>query len=229
MSPTRTGREHQDLCVRLGDGAAVTLLVLPALFEEANRMRRFTLSVMRGLHAHGLGTILPDLPGTGESLRDPVDIRFEDWAEAVAAYAKDIRQREGQCLTLAIRGGALLDGAADDGWRLAPETGERLLRDMVRATALSGDVSASALDAQARAQQTTLAGTILSPALYAGLHAATLPAGRRRTARLTGDTAPADIALDGARLWRAAEPGDDLALVTAAVADVAAWVSQCVG
>jgi hypothetical protein len=175
----------------------------------------------------GLGSVLPDLPGTGESLLETADIAFDDWTRAAATLADDIREREGRCLTVAIRGGALLDGAANAGWRLAPETGERLLRDMVRATALTGAVAAGDLDAQALREPTVLAGNTLSPALYTGLKAAVLPEGAYHTVRMADDAQPADATIAGSRLWRAAEPGDDPAMVAAAVNDIMAWVSTC--
>jgi hypothetical protein len=216
-----------EFLLRHGDGANTTLLILPALFEEANRMRRFTASLMRALAEVGLGSVLPDLPGTGESLLETAEIAFDDWTRAAATLADDIREREGRCLTVAIRGGALLDDAANAGWRLAPETGERLLRDMVRATALTGAVAAGDLDAQALREPTALAGNTLSPALYAGLKAAVLPEGAYRTVRMADDAQPADATISGSRLWRAAEPSDDPAMVAAAVKDIVEWASLC--
>jgi pimeloyl-ACP methyl ester carboxylesterase len=213
--------------LRHGERASTTLLILPALFEEANRMRRFTVSLMRGLAEVGFGSVLPDLPGMGESLIDTARVTFEDWTRATASLVAEIRAREGRCLTVAIRGGALLDGVSDAGWRLAPETGERLLRDMVRATALTGSVAASDLDALAQREPTALAGNILSPALYAGLKAAMLSDGACRTVRMDDDAQPADATIAGSRLWRAAEPGDDPAMVAAAVSDIAEWASAC--
>jgi len=219
VSETYAWRGGEELMLRHGEGSPVTLLVLPAMFEEANRMRRVTVSVMRGLAGRGIGSVLPDLPGTGESLLELTDVSFDDWCEAAGAVADDIRSREGRCLTIAIRGGALLDGVADHGWRLAPESGERVLRDMVRATALTSGVKANDLDALAQAEAVSLAGNTLSPTLYTQLKAAALPEGERRTFPL---------AENGPRLWRAAEPGDDPAMVAAVVDDIAEWVARCV-
>ena len=210
--------------LQYGAGCSVTLLVLPALFEEANRMRRFTVSVMRALAEAKIGTILPDLPGTGESLVDISDVAFDDWRDAVASAAAISGTR---VLTLAIRGGALLDGIADAGWRLAPDRGERLLRDMVRATALGREISADQLDREARTKATRLAGNTIAPSLYCNLHAAVPASGAYRIARLDDDSADCDVRLTGQKLWRAAEPGDDEQLTTAAAADVVAWVQSC--
>jgi hypothetical protein len=217
----RGGEENY---LRYGEGSPVTLLVLPALFEEANRMRRFTVSLMRALADHGVGTILPDLPGTGESLLEIGAVSFSDWQEAITAMAeitgKPLR-------TASIRGGALLDGKANAGWRFAPESGARLLRDMVRATALSQNVSTSELDRLARSTPTRLAGNVIAPELYTQLADASPISGHYRTARLQDDLAECDITLSGSKLWRAAEPGEDSELVIATATDIAAWVETC--
>lgn len=228
MTERYAWRGGEELLLRHGAGSPVTLLVLPALFEEANRMRRFTVSTMRGLAERGIGSVLPDLPGTGESLTGLADVTFDDWLDAAATLASDIRASGLLCLTVAIRGGALLDGIGDGSWRLAPETGERLLRDLVRATALTGGLSAKNIDMLARTAPTKLAGNLFSPVLCTALANATLPEIAARTVRLDGDTAAADVLLTGERLWRAAEPGDDPELVRAAVADIAEWVNACV-
>lgn len=206
-------RSGTEMLLRCGGGLPVTVLILPALFEESNRMRRFTVSVMRGLADAGIGSILPDLPGTGESLTDMADIALSDWHDAVHAVAETLGK---PLLTIAIRGGALLNAGADAGWRLAPDTGQRLLRDMVRATALSSGVAPADLDRQARGQPTMLAGNTLSPDLYTAFADAVPTEGRYFT-----------TPLDEAKLWRAAEPGDDPAFVAAVVADIADWAKTC--
>lgn len=218
MSETYAWRGGEELLLRHGEGSPVTLLVLPALFEEANRMRRFTVSIMRGLAGRGIGTVLPDLPGCGESLRALADVSFDDWQDASSALANQMRTAEGRCLSIAVRGGALLDGFTDHGWRFAPESGDRVLRDMVRATALTSGIKASDLDARAHDEPVSLAGNTLSPALYIALKAATL---------LPDDRRVFPLAENGTRLWRAAEPGDDPALVAAAVDAIVEWVTRC--
>lgn len=220
MSETYAWRGGDELLLRHGKGSPVTLLVLPALFEEANRMRRFTVSVMRGLAARGIGSVLPDLPGTGESLLTLAEVNLDDWHAAASALTNDIRGSEGRCLSIGIRAGALLDGVADHGWRLAPESGERVLREMVRATSLTSGLKASDFDARAQAEAVSLAGNMFSPAFYSALKAAALPDSQRRMFPLADD-AP--------RLWRAAEPGDDPAMVTTVIDDIAEWVSRCAG
>jgi hypothetical protein len=179
------------------------------------------------LAERGIGTVLPDLPSTGESLTPLADVSLDDWHDAVASLADAIRREQGRCLTVAIRGGAILDASSDHGWRLAPESGERVLRDLVRATALSSATSASDVDRSARTDSTMLAGQVFSPALYNGLLLAQLPTGDRRTARLTEDAGLCDISLDGTRLWRNAEPGDDPEFALAVATDILDWTDTC--
>ena len=209
MIETYRWRGAEESILRHGAGSPITVLVLPALFEEANRMRRFTVSVMRNLASLGIGTILPDLPGTGDSLIDVVDVTLSGWHDAVSLLAPNTFG------SVAIRGGGLLDGAAKHRWRLAPESGERLLRDMVRATSFSAGTSASDLDQQARAAPTRLAGNLISPALYNAVH----------------DIVPVDgthtTTVDGPKLWRAAEPGDDPEYARRIAEDIAAWTKTC--
>jgi hypothetical protein len=199
--------------LRFGDGAATTVLVLPALFEEANRMRRFTVSLMRDLAAHDIGTILPDLPGQGESLAPLQDVRLADWHTAIAAITDTLPR---PLYSIAIRGGAILDGGADHRWRLAPESGERVLRDMVRATALSRATSAGEIDREARTQATRLAGNLISPAFYADVATASVCEGNSHEPELVGQ-----------RLWRNAEPGEDAELLASAIADIVSWIETC--
>ena len=202
-------RGGSERLLRHGVGSPTTLLILPALFEEANRMRRFTVSVMRNLADRGIGTILPDLPGAGESEQSFADVTMDDWRAAVSSLTDDIFG------SVAIRGGCLMDGTISHRWRLAPENGERLLRDMVRATAFSMGVSASEIDEQARSAPTRLAGNLVSPALYSALH----------------DAIPVDSAyitsVEGQKLWRAAEPGDDPEFARLIADDISAWAKSC--
>lgn len=227
MTEHYSWRGGSEMLLRHGEGAKLTLLVLPALFEEANRMRRFTVSVMRALAARGISSVLPDLPGTGESLTDLSDVTLADWLDAASAVADLVRGDGGRCLSIAIRGGAILDSVADHGWRLAPESGERMLRDLVRATAMSGERSPTEVDRLARVEPTALAGQTLSPALFKALLLAPMLTANRRTVRLADDAGPRDISLAGSRLWRAAEPGDDPAMVEVAVRDIIDWIVTC--
>jgi hypothetical protein len=203
-------RGGSEFLLRHSAGAPVTLLVIPALFEEANRMRRFTVSVMRQLAVSGIGTILPDLPGTGESSTALADVMLQDWHDTITALAPSVSG------SIAIRGGALLDAPIKNCWRLAPDAGERLLRDMARATSFSTGISPTEIDAKARQQPTRIAGNFFTPTLYSAVHAA-VPIGQAHV-----------TAVEGAKLWRAAEPGDDPEFAKRIADDIVSWAATCV-
>ncbi len=209
--------------LRFGPEDGPLALVLPPLFEEANRTRHFLVQVMRGLGERGIASILPDLPGTNDSPVATVDARLADWQAAIGALPAP-------ALIVSLRGGALLDGeaACERRWRLSPETGARVLRDMIRATAMTAGMKAGELDALARLHPTALAGNLVHPALFAALDAATPTLGGAiRTLRLEDEAGDADARLSGTPLWRRAEPDHDPALAAAVVADIAEWMTSC--
>lgn len=211
MTDTYSWRGGNELCLRHGVNLPIQIIIIEPLFEEANRCRRLLVSVMRGLAANGIGSALPDLPGTGESLANIRGVAFSDWHEALLAFAEVVKP----VVIASLRGGALLDGglAAKGYWRFAPETGARIVRDL-RRTQLSG----SAL----------YAGHAISDAFLAALEVApTMPTAPLRTLRLESDASDADSKIAGSPLWRRAEPGDDPELAAALVADLTDWVMQC--
>lgn len=214
-----TGREA---ILRLGRYDAPPLLILPPLFEEANRTRAFLVAVMRRLADAGIASALPDLPGCNDSPAATVDARFDDWGAAVARLVATLQPRA----VASLRGGALLDRFAGDvpRWRLAPETGARVLRDLVRSTAMGSGVKTATLEASARNGATRLAGNLIHPELYAALAAASTE-GTARTVRLAGDAGDADVHIAGSPIWRRAEPGGDAILEAGVVADLLAWLA----
>jgi hypothetical protein len=190
----------------------IQILIIEPLFEEKNRTRRLIADVMRGLEAAGIGSTLPDLPGTGESLVDIAAVSLGDWRNAAHAVADAIKP---MCVA-SFRGGALLDYVADHVWRLAPETGARIVRDLKRTQLAS-------------AGPTPLyAGHPLSHEFLDEL-ATAVPLGSVaiRTVRLESDPLDADLKIVGTPLWRRAEPGDDIELAAAISADLASWTMQC--
>jgi pimeloyl-ACP methyl ester carboxylesterase len=214
----RGGREAM---LRFGPEGGPAVLMLPPLFEEANRTRFFLVELMRGLAGHGIASILPDLPGTNDSPVATVDARFADWEAAIAALPAPRT-------TVSLRGGALLDTVAttDRHWRFAPETGARLLRDMVRSTAMTSSLKAGEIETAAHTTPTALAGNLIHPELFVAL-GASVPAnkGSIRTVRLEDDAGEADARVAGTPLWRRAEPDHDAALAGALVADIATWLA----
>ena len=59
--PTPQGRE--EYAVAFDRGREGRVLVLPAWFDESNKLRRQSIEVMRRLDAAGVDSMLPDLPG----------------------------------------------------------------------------------------------------------------------------------------------------------------------
>lgn len=211
MSDRYTWRGGQEFLLRHGVNYELQVIVIQPLFEETNRCRCLLVQVMRGLAENGIGSILPDLPGTGESPLDIGAVSFSDWQDALAALGERVKPT----LTASLRGGALLDGSipAKGHWRFAPETGARIVRDL-RRTQISGS--------------TLYAGHAVSDAFLDALEQATpLPLFPLRTLRLENDAGEADARVAGTPLWRRAEPGDDAALAAALAADLTDWVRQC--
>src|SRR5690606_34249762 len=76
--PAADGEEY---ALAFDEGREARLLVLPALFDEANKLRRFSAEVMRRLDAAGIDTLLPDLPGCNESLAPLEGQTLAGWRE----------------------------------------------------------------------------------------------------------------------------------------------------
>ena len=187
------------------------LLIVPALFEEANRLRRLTVEVMRRLDAAGIDCFLPDLPGCNESLQPLEGQTLDSWRTAMTAAARHFAATH----VLGVRGGALLQPELP-GWRYAPVKGANLLRQMLRARIVVSreqglsETQESLLEAGSR-EGLELVGYRLGAGLLGQLQAA--------------EPAPAsDIPQDmvgGGGLWLRAEPGEDRAQADALAAIVA--------
>lgn len=218
-------------CIRMGpDQGPVALIILP-LFEESNRLRRTVVEAMRALAAGGHASALPDLPGQNDSLIPTHAVTLDDWRAAVAAH---VEQTARPVVTVALRGGCLIDAAANAAghWRLAPVSGASLVRSMVRARVASEreagrTVTAESLREQAaRAGQLDLTGNTLSAAMVAQLDAAetdTATAAPLRSVTLGAG----DGRITGAPLWLRAEPGFDATLAHSIADDVAQWMTTC--
>ncbi len=201
--------------MRIGPPEGPPILIVPPLFEEMNRMRALIAAVMRNLAARGHGCWLPDLKGSGESESTLESVEWDDWRHDVSAAADWVRQRSGQApLILAIRGGCLIDDAAEaiGWWRLAPVAGRSLVRDMVRAGLAGVEWAGYAPSAEFR------------KALEAAEPVAREP---MRILRLISDAAASDAKLPGPALWRRSEPGQSNELAEAIADDVAAWAMTC--
>lgn len=188
------------------------LVILPPLFDEANKTRHFLAEVMRRLDGAGIDCFLPDLPGCNESLAPLEAQTLAGWRKAAAAAAGHFAATH----LLTVRAGALL--APDlPGWRYAPQAGASVLRGLLRARVIAsreagGEESSEELLEQGREQGLELAGYKLGAGLIRELETAE-PAGD-----LT-DIAQSD--LSGSGLWLRAEPGFDAKQADALAAIVA--------
>ena len=179
------------------------LLVLPALFDEANKMRRQTVEVMRRLDLSGIDCFLPDLAGCNESLQ-PLDIQtLENWRAAALAAATQFKATH----VLSIRAGCLLAPPTLPGWRYAPTTGAKALRSLLRARTIAARETGQTenikdLSTTAHTQGIVLAGWPIGAALFTALELAVANADSQQTIIEQSD-------IGSAGLWLRAEPGED--------------------
>lgn len=193
------GREAM---LRFGPSKGPVVVAALPLFEEANRTRTFVVTLLRALAERGIASVLPDLPGQGESLLPTASARLAGMRTAFAGVPGDF--------TIAIRSGALLDAGERKGrWHFAPQQGNELLRELRRLRGASEDFG----------------GNQLSDTLLTELETATTA--QARTVRYETDSKPADLKVPGAPLWRRAEPDNDPVLAALLADDIAAWVRAC--
>lgn len=177
------------------------LLVLPAWFDEANKLRRQTVEVMRRLDLSGIDCFLPDLPGCNESEAPLEQQTLEGWRLAAATAANHFRASH----VLAMRAGSLLSPEGLPGWACAPVDGKRILRSMLRARAIAAREAGLAervedLRELGRERGIELAGWHIGAAMF------------RAMERPHPEGILVEIdqsALGGASLWLRAEPDED--------------------
>lgn len=196
--------------------AAVRVLIVPALFEEANRTRRMLVEAMRALAEAGVASVLPDLPGCNESLAPLALQDLASWRVAVATTAAHFAPTH----SFSVRGGALLTPDDSSGWRFEPISGKQVLRPMFRSRTVAAreegrSETMDGLLAEGRERGIELAGYRLGAAMIRDLDAASLPQ-EGKHATLTLDD------LGGAALWLRSEPGEDAALSAALAARIVA-------
>lgn len=187
------------------ENAPIRLLIVPPLFEEMNRCRQAMADIGRRLADNGIASLLPDLPGTGDSSAALEAVRWGTWCDSVQSLAAMWRATH----VLALRGGSLLTNALDvPVFHLAPITsGDRIWRDLVRARITADreagrDTTRAMLeDAADRGQTVELAGYALPASLVTVLRAATIDAPAPDMA-----LRPDDPGFDGPPVWLQAEP-----------------------
>ncbi len=209
------GPDGEEYAVAFDRGRERRVLVLPALFDEANKLRHFTVEVMRRLDMAGVDAMLPDLPGCNESLAPLEDQTLQGWREAADAAAGHF----GATHVLAIRGGALCALAGLPVWRYVPATGPSILRAMLRARVIASKEAGAEENREDLLEQGREAGLELAGYRLGGQIIREL-----ETAEPSGGAALANIAqgdLGGAGLWLRAEPDHDPAQADALAAIVA--------
>ncbi|MDE2411964.1 MAG: hypothetical protein KGM18_09350 [Sphingomonadales bacterium] len=201
--PLPGGGDAEEYALVFDQERPVRLLVIPALLDEANKLRRFTVEVMRRLDGAGHDCFLPDLPGCNESRQDLSQLEPEDWATAMHAAARHF----GATHVLAIRGGGLVLPPALGGWHYAPVKGASLLKTLLRARVIAAreagrEESVDGLFNQGLEQGLELAGYSLSAEMLRQLQAlAPVPRG--------GLSAIDQDMIGGSPLWLRAEPDFD--------------------
>ena len=203
---TATGANRataEELLVAFDQARAMRVLICPAWFDEANKLRRFTIEVMRRLDKAGIDSFLPDLPGCNDSLAPLEEQTLAGWKAGMAGAAHILRATH----VLAIRAGALIAPDHLPGWHYAPQSGSKLLRAMIRARTIAAreagrEEKAEALLALGRSEGLVLGGWPLGAAMIRSL--------ADMEPRLAeGQSEIAQSALGGAGLWLRAEPGED--------------------
>ena len=196
------------------------VLFIPALLDEANKLRHFSVEVMRRLDSVGIDSFLPDLPGCNESEQNLADVEPEDWATAVHAAARHFAATH----VLAIRGGGLLLPPRIGGWHYAPVKGATLLKTLLRARVLASreqgrEESLDGLLEHGTAHGLELAGFSLSGEALRQL-GGLKPDGRDEITVIEHST------IGGTPLWLRAEPDFDPAQADGLAALVSMSLSE---
>ncbi|MDQ2878781.1 MAG: hypothetical protein M3R41_06875 [Pseudomonadota bacterium] len=194
------------------------------LFEEANRTRTFMVTILRALAERGVASVLPDLPGLGESLTLTERMALPELQEAFAAATARI----GTPHIIALRSGTLVTRLARGAsrWLFAPQERGKVVDELMRVAKLGGASETFSIDDEA--PQHEIAGNLLSRTLLRDLRDAapdrTTPS---RIVRLASDQREANAKFDGPPLWRKSEPGNDHVLAERLAADIVDWIATC--
>lgn len=199
--PAGDGALREELALVFDKDRGHRLLVLPAWFDEANKLRRLTVEVMRRLDLGGIDSFLPDLPGTNESEAPLAHQSLSSWRAAASEAAAYFRATH----VWALRAGTLIAPPELPGWGYAPLSGAKVLRAMLRARTIASREAGRAekienLQATGRSDGVELAGWEFGSALFGELEQAE-PAAHM----IVIDQAD----LPGSGLWLRAEPGDE--------------------
>ncbi len=219
--PDTDGGTRKEAAFVFDRGRDARLLVLPPLFEEANKLRHLLTEVLRRLDGAGIDSALPDLPGCNESLAPLADQTLDAWRAGAAAAA----QHFGVSHVLTIRGSALLRPAGLPGWDYAPQDGPRILRGLVRSRIVASKEAGNPetreqIEAQGRSEGIVLAGWHIGADMFTALETAQLPPREGGVSVLEQET------IGGRPLWLRSEPDHDEAQADALAAVIAIGMRQ---
>jgi exosortase A-associated hydrolase 2 len=84
-------------------------IFIPPFTDEMNKSRRSAVLLARALARHGVGTLIIDLYGTGDSNGEFVNARWDIWQQDIKCAAQWLQQQGNEILNLVgLRMGALL-------------------------------------------------------------------------------------------------------------------------
>lgn len=238
------GPGGREAMLRFGPAEGPVVVAALPLFEEANRVRTFVVTILRLLAERGIASALPDLPGQGESLI-PIESlpSTDDMGFAYERAVDGFHQQGRKAFGVAFRSGALLDRYAElhGRWHFAPQEAADLLRDLKRikqaslgATRRLGEFWQYDDEVQVDAPQppVEIAGNLIAADFLTNLKFE-LPLDEEddqlRIVRLDIDPKPADRHVPGAPLWRRTEPDNDPTLAAVLADDIAEWIRRCEG
>lgn len=213
--PLPQGGATQEYALAFDRSRAHRLLILPALFNEANKTRRQLTEVMRRLDGACIDSLLPDLPGCNESLQPLGRQTLTTWREAAGAAAAHF----GATHLLTVRASAILAPPRLPGWRYCPTSGSMALRTLLRARQVAAreigrDEAMDGLLERGRSEGVELAGYRLGPEMVVQLDAARLP-----DSGILADIEQETVG--GSGPWLRAEPGFDASQADALAAIIA--------
>ncbi len=204
-----------------------TIILVPPIFDEANKVRRTLLITLRALAQHGFAVALPDLPGQNDSLVETSSVDISHWRQSLRDFSKTI---DGDIATASWRGGSLIDDAAPAiaHWRMSPVCGSTLLKSLLRGKLASlkeagRSMTMAQLRAEALSNGAELAGHRLSSSMIAQLENA-IPSEPHHL-RVVEPQSPG---IGGSALWLRSEPTEDAQMAQAMANDISAWVQSCV-
>ncbi len=202
-APSFDGSTRDEAALVFDKAREHRVLVIPPLFDEANKFRRQLVEIMHRLDLSGVDSFLPDMPGTNDSLFAQSEVTLDILRTAAVAASEHFRAAHCFC----VRSGAIYAPSGLPGWRYAPIAGRNAVRGLLRARSIASQEAGNKetmaeLAELASADGIVAAGWSLGSRFYHDLSESELP------------TAPLAIDIDhetvgGSPLWLRAEPDED--------------------